>query len=64
MKDDIGINKQCRVMYARGNSPLRKLGMCCEKVKILLSTHYVSLYTSHLWWKHKKHLLISICCLR
>ena len=29
MKDDIDINRQCKVAYARGNSVLRKFGMCC-----------------------------------
>ena len=61
MEDDIDIDRQYRVVHAHGNSILHKFGMCCKKMKILLfNTFCTSLYTSHLWWKQKKHLLLYV----
>ena len=49
-KDDKDMTKACRLLYAQGNSLIRKFHMCTEKVKIKLFVTYCSqVYCGHLW---------------
>ena len=44
------MTRACRLLYAQGNSLIRKFHMCTEKVKIRLFTTYCSqVYCAHLW---------------
>ena len=49
-KDDRDMTRACRLLYAQGNSLIRKFHMCTDKVKIKLFTTYCSqVYCAHLW---------------
>ena len=49
-KDDKDILNACGQLYAQGNTLIRKLHMCTEKVKIKLFVTYCSqFYCAHLW---------------
>lgn len=53
LKDDTDINRQCRQIYAQGNTLARKFGMCSNDVKSYLFNSYcTSMYTAHLWWNY------------
>ena len=52
--DDQDILRQCRQLYAQGNTLARNFFMCSDTVKInLFRTYFSSLYTSQLWWCYK-----------
>ena len=58
LKDDRDINRQCRNIYARGNTLLRKFAMCTADVKAkLFQTFCTPLYTAHLWWNYRLYSL-------
>ena len=49
-KDYRDMIRACRLLYAQGNSLIRKFHMCTDKVKIKLFTTYCSqIYCAHLW---------------
>ena len=53
LHDDIGILRQCRQLYARGNILLRKFYMCSTEVKLTLIRTFCSpMYTAQLWWNY------------
>ena len=53
--DDRDIYRQCRKLYAQGNTLCRKFHMCSHGVKIALFRAYCTpLYTAHLWCRYKK----------
>ena len=55
LRDDQDIARQCKKVYAQGNTIIRKFGMCSEAVKTTLFKAYCTpLYTAHLWWNHTK----------
>ena len=63
LRDDKDILRQCRQLYARGNTLLRKFYMCSTEVKLtLLRTFCSPMYTAQLWWNytvasiHKLHV--------
>ena len=50
LKDDKDLERQRRVLYAQGNTLLRKFYMCTRNVKVsLFRTYCTPLYTAHLW---------------
>ena len=50
MRDDRDMARQRRVLYAQGNTLLRKFFMCSPDVKVsLFRTYCTPLYTAHLW---------------
>ena len=58
MKDDSDIERQCKRIYAQGNTLLRKFGMCSEAVKCtLFQTFCTPMYTAHLWLNHTKAVI-------
>jgi hypothetical protein len=55
LSDDLDIKRQCRQLYAQGNSLIRKFHMCSVEVKLFLFQSYCSpMYTAHLWWSYSK----------
>ena len=49
-KDNVDILRQCRSIYAKGNSLIRNFHRCSVEVKVLLFNMYCgSLYTPQLW---------------
>ena len=55
LSDDLDIERQCRQLYAQGNTILRKFHMCSIQVKLTLFRTYCSpMYTAQLWWSYKK----------
>ena len=53
LSDDADINRQCRSIYAKGNSLVRKFHRCSDAVKIILFKSFCSsLYTSELWGRY------------
>ena len=55
LSDDLDIKRQCRQLYAQGNSLVRKFHMCSVEVKLFLFQSYCSpMYTAHLWWSYSK----------
>ena len=58
MKDDVDIAKQMRLMYARGNSLIRRFSHCSNEVKIKLFKAYCSnIYCCYLWVNYNKSTL-------
>ena len=52
-KDDSDMLRQCRYLYAQGNTLKRNFHMCTESVKRSLFRAYCySLYTCQLWWNY------------
>ena len=48
LRDDKDILRQCRQLYARGNTLLRTFYICSTEVKLtLLRTFYSPMYTAH-----------------
>ena len=48
--DDTDIFRQCRSIYAKGNSLIRRFHSCSDQVKVtLFKAHCTSLYSSYLW---------------
>ena len=63
LRDDNDILRQCRQLYARGNTLIRKFSACTHNVKAhLFKTYCSSMYTTQLWWNytaasiHKLHV--------
>ena len=65
LRDDKDILRQCRQLYARGNTILRKFYMCSTEVKLtlaLLNTFCSPVSIAQLWWNytlasiHKRHV--------
>ena len=55
LNDNLDIKRQCRQIYAQGNSLIRKFYMCSVEVKLKLFESYCSpMYTPHLWCKYSK----------
>jgi hypothetical protein len=55
-RDDKDIIRQCRKLYAQGNTLLRKFHMCTDDVKVsLFRTYCTPLYTGHLWWNYRMY---------
>ena len=53
--DDNDIGRQCRTLYAQGNTILRKFYMCSLDVKLKMFKSYcMPLYTAHLWLYYRK----------
>ena len=53
-RDDKDIYRQCRRLYAQGNTLIRKFHMCTADVKAnLFRTYCTPLYTAHLWWNYR-----------
>ena len=51
--DDCDIARQCRSIYAKGNSLIRKFHSCSDEVKVtLFKAHCSSLYSSYLWSRY------------
>ena len=51
--DNSDINRQCRSIYAKGNSLIRNFYKCSDKVKVSLFKSYcTSLYCSELWCRY------------
>ena len=51
--DDIDISRQCRFIYAKGNSLIRKFYRCSDEVKVtLFKAHCSSMYSSYLWSRY------------
>ncbi len=60
--DDQDILRQCRQLYAQGNTLARNFFMCSDTVKInLFRTYFSSLYTSQLWWCYKDATIKMKC---
>ena len=58
MSDDLDMGRQCRQLYAQGNTLVRKFHMCTIEVKItLFKTYCTPLYTAHMWCKYKMYSL-------
>ena len=52
-RDDKDILRQCRQLYARGNTLLRIFYMCSTEVKLtLLRTFCSPMYIAQLWWNY------------
>ena len=61
LSDDRDIYRQCRKLYAQGNTLVRKFHMCSRNVKVILFRAYCTpLYTAHLWYKYKKASLTRL----
>ena len=63
LRDDKDVLRQCRQIYARGNTLLRKFYICSTEVKLtLVNTFCYPVYTAQLWWNytvasiHKLHV--------
>ena len=55
-RDDRDINRQCRKVYAQGNTLIRKFHMCTPDVKVsLFKTYCTPMYTAYLWWNYRKY---------
>jgi hypothetical protein len=55
-RDDMDINRQCRKLYAQGNTLLRKFHMCTADVKVgLFRTFCTPLYTAQIWWNYRMY---------
>ena len=53
LSDNTDINRQCRSIYAKGNSLIRKFYRCSDSVKVTLFKSFCSsLYTSQLWGRY------------
>ena len=51
--DNLDIYRQCRYIYAKGNTLIRKFYKCSDDVKVTLFNAYCSSsYTSHLWCRY------------
>ena len=51
--DDLDILRQCRSIYAKGNSLIRKFYKCSDDVKVTLFKAYCSsMYSSYLWSRY------------
>ena len=62
LKDDLDINRQCKSLYARGNSLIRTFSHCSFTVKKVLFTSYcTSLYTCQLWSSYKQSSMKRLC---
>jgi hypothetical protein len=60
--DNSDISRQCRSIYAKGNSLIRKFYKCSDKVKVSLFKSYcTSLYCSELWCRYSETSLRKIC---
>ena len=58
LRDDKDLNRQCRNIYAGGNTLLRKFAMCTADVKAkLFRTFCTPLYTAPLWWIYRAYSL-------
>ena len=61
LNDNIDINRQCRSIYARGNSLIRKFHRCSDDVKVTLFKSYCSsLYTGQLWYRYSQSVYRKI----
>ena len=61
LNDNIDINRQCRSIYAKGNSLIRKFYKCSDAVKVTLFKSYCSsLYTSELWCRYTQSMYRKI----
>ena len=55
LSDDLDIKRQCRQLYAQGNSLIRKFHMCSVDVKLVILQSYCSpMHRAHLWWSYSK----------
>ena len=55
MSDDADLGRQCRRLYAQGNTLVRKFHICSTEVKVtLFKTYCTPLYTAHLWSRYRK----------
>ena len=60
-KDDVEIAKQCRNLYARGNTVIRNFKQCSEEIKCRLFKSYCTgFYCSPLWITHSSESLRRI----
>ena len=52
LRVDKDILRQCRQLYARGNTLLRKFSMCSTEVRLTLlkTCIHVYMYTAQMWW--------------
>ena len=56
--DDLDISRQCRFIYAKGNSLIRKFYKCSDDVKVtLFQTHCSSMYSAYLWSRYNQSSL-------
>ena len=55
LSDDTDIRRQCRKLYAQGNTLARKFHRCSPDVKAtLFRTYCTALYTAQLWCNYRK----------
>ena len=61
LSDNSDIDRQCRSIYAKGNSLIRNFYKCSDSVKVTLFKSYCSsLYTCELWCRHTETKLRKI----
>ena len=54
--DYAALNRQCRKLYAQGNTLSRKCHMCTADVKVnLFRTLCTPLYTAQIWWNYRMY---------
>ena len=57
-KDHVDISRQCKYIYAKGNTLIRNFGKCSDFVKVTLFKAFcTSLYTAQLWCDYTQSAL-------